>query len=81
MKIAHNSAVLVHYHLTNSKGMVIDSSRGKAPMAYLHGHNNMVPGVERALAGQEVGAKLDVEVAPDDGYGQHDPGLDISVPL
>ena len=81
MKIENNSAVLIHYHLTDSDGEVIDSSKGKDPLAYLHGHNNLVPGVERALDGQEVGAQMDVEVAPADGYGEHDPELDISVPL
>ena len=50
-------------------------------MAYLHGHKNMVPGVERALLGRAVGETLDVEVAPEDGYGHHDPALDMTLPL
>jgi FKBP-type peptidyl-prolyl cis-trans isomerase SlyD len=50
-------------------------------MAYLHGHNNLVPGVERVLDGQSAGIKLDVEVSPEDGYGMRDPDLDIEVPL
>ena len=81
MKIAQDSAVLVHYHLTDSSGVVIDSSMGKGPMAYLHGHNNLVPGVEQALFGQEEGAQISVEVPPADGYGKHDPSLDVSIPL
>jgi FKBP-type peptidyl-prolyl cis-trans isomerase SlyD len=81
MRIEQNSAVLVHYHLTSSDGEVIDSSNGKDPLSYLHGHNNLVPGVERALEGQEAGAKIDVEVSPADGYGEHDPSLDVLVPL
>jgi len=81
MKIAKDSAVTIHYHLTDGDGDVIDSSKGKDPLAYLHGHNNLVAGVERALDGLEIGAKLDVEVAPEDGYGERDPELDILVPL
>ena len=81
MQIATDSAVSFHYHLTSSNGTVIDSSMGKAPMAYLHGHGQLVPGVERALVGQRAGAKLTVEVAPEDGYGMHDPALDIVIPI
>jgi FKBP-type peptidyl-prolyl cis-trans isomerase SlyD len=81
MKIEKDAAVILHYHLTDSDGDVIDSSQGKDPMAYLHGHNNLVPGVERALDGQSAGVKLDVEVSPEDGYGMRDPDLDIEVPL
>ena len=81
MAIEKDSAVLIHYHLTNASGEVIDSSRGRDPLAYLHGHSNIVPGLERALSGQEIGAKLDVEVAPADGYGDRDPSLDVSVPM
>jgi len=81
MRIEQNSAVLIHYHLTNSTGDVIDSSNGKEPLGYLHGHHNLVVGVERALFGLGVGAKLDVEVPPDEGYGEHDPELDVAIPL
>lgn len=81
MQIAQNTAVSFHYHLTNSSGTVIDSSKGQEPMAYLHGHNQLVPGVERALLGKQAGAKLEVEVAPEDGYGTHDPALDIEIPI
>jgi FKBP-type peptidyl-prolyl cis-trans isomerase SlyD len=81
MQIERNSAVLIHFHLTNSDGQVLDSSRGKDPLEYLHGYNHLVPGVERELLGQEVGAKLKLEVAPADGYGEHVPALDISVPV
>ena len=81
MQIEKNSAVSIHYHLTEPSGAVLDSSRGRQPMEYLHGHGNLVSGVERALVGQPVGAKIQVEVSPEDGYGAYDPALDISVPL
>ena len=81
MRIEQNSAVLIHYRLTNTAGELIDTSTGQTPLAYLHGHKNLVDGLERALEGQEAGAKLDVEVAPADGYGDRDPSLDISVAL
>jgi FKBP-type peptidyl-prolyl cis-trans isomerase SlyD len=81
MQIQHNSAVRIHFHLTRLDGEVLDSSRGQEPLGYLHGHHNLVPGVERALTGQGAGSKLEVEVAPADGYGERDPALDVSIPL
>jgi FKBP-type peptidyl-prolyl cis-trans isomerase SlyD len=81
MQIERNSVVRIHYHLTRTDGAVLDSSQGQEPLGYLHGHDYLVPGVERALTGQEAGAEIDVEVAPADGYGEHDPALDLSIPL
>jgi FKBP-type peptidyl-prolyl cis-trans isomerase SlyD len=81
MTIQKDSAVRIHYHLTDSEGTVIDSSKGAEPLAYLHGHGNLVPGVEAALVGQEAGAKLDVVVPPEEGYGVPDPDLDLLIPM
>lgn len=67
--ITDGKVVLIHYTLTNDTGEVIDTSHGRPPLPYLHGAQNIVPGLERALAGQQVGAKLQVVVAPEDGYG------------
>jgi FKBP-type peptidyl-prolyl cis-trans isomerase SlyD len=39
---------------------------------YLHGAENLVPGLEAALEGKKVGDKFDVTVQPEDGYGEYD---------
>jgi hypothetical protein len=39
------------------------------PLVYLHGAQNIVPGLERELAGRKTGDSLKVHVAPKDGYG------------
>jgi len=69
MKIADNCVVFMNYTLTDDQGQIIDSSVERGPMPYLHGHNNIVPGLEKELAGLSVGEKINVEVAPEDGYG------------
>lgn len=78
--IAKNKAVSIHYTLTLDGGEIIDSSEGKDPLIYLHGHGNIVPGLERELAGKGIGEKLNVVVNPTDGYGDHNPGLIQQVP-
>lgn len=71
--IGENSVVSVHYKLTDDKGVLIDSSDGGEPMAYLHGAGNIIPGLEKALLGKSEGDSLKVRVEPADGYGEADP--------
>ena len=80
MPIAHNDVVTIHYTLTDDDAKVIDSSAGNEPLAYLHGHGNIVPGLERELAGKNVGDRLKARIAPGDGYGEYDRTLVQKVP-
>ena len=53
MQIADNKVVAFHYTLTNNAGQTIDSSHQRQePLAYLHGHGNIIPGLEKALVGR-----------------------------
>jgi FKBP-type peptidyl-prolyl cis-trans isomerase SlyD len=80
MTIAQNSVVTIHYTLKNDAGEVIDSSSSGEPLAYLHGHGNLVPGLERELTGKQTGDKLSVKISPADGYGDFDKALVQRVP-
>ena len=71
MQICENSVVSFHYTLTDKSGKVIDSSLGNEPLTYLHGVGQIVPGLENALLGKATGDTLDVEVAAEEGYGEH----------
>ena len=80
MNVADNHVVSIHYTLTGDDGVVIDSSRGREPLAYLHGAGNIVPGLEKKLTGRAPGDKLDVVVAPEEGYGVRHEGLVQTLP-
>lgn len=80
MTIVPDSVVTIHYTLKDDSGEVIDSSTGGEPLAYLHGHGNIVPGLERELTGRSAGDKVSVRVPPAQGYGEYDKGLVQSVP-
>lgn len=80
MTIAQNSVVTIHYTLKDDAGEVIDSSRSGDPIAYLHGHGNLVPGLERELEGKNTGDKVNVSITPEDGYGEYDKNLVQQVP-
>ncbi|MCB9453130.1 MAG: peptidylprolyl isomerase [Anaerolineaceae bacterium] len=51
-----------------------EASRADAnePLEYLHGAENIVPGLEAALTGKKVGDKFSVTIQPDDAYGEYD---------
>jgi FKBP-type peptidyl-prolyl cis-trans isomerase SlyD len=80
VSIETNHVVSIHYTLKGDAGEVIDSSAGGEPLAYLHGHGNLVPGLERELTGKNAGDKLQVKISPADGYGEYDPQLVQRVP-
>ena len=73
MKAASGMVVTMHYTLSDDSGAVLDSSQGGDPLVYLHGHSNIVPGLEKALEGKEAGHKSQVTVAPAEGYGDVNP--------
>ena len=69
MQIADNTAVSIHYTLTNDQGEVLDSSDGGDALVYLHGSGNIISGLEAALLGKKVGDKFNVRIEPEDAYG------------
>jgi len=80
MSITQDQVVTLHYTLRDDAGEIIDSSADGEPLAYLHGHGNLVPGLERELSGKRAGDKLQVAVSPADGYGEYDQALVQRVP-
>ena len=80
MSIAQDQVVSIHYTLRNDAGDVLDSSAAGEPLTYLHGHGNLIPGLERELAGKNTGDKLSVKIAPADAYGEYDKALVQRVP-
>jgi len=81
MQIANNKVVSIHYTLKNDAGDVLDSSQGEAPLAYLHGANNIIPGLEKALEGKQVGDTLEATIEAADAYGEINENLIQTVPI
>lgn len=79
-KIAKDDVVKFEYTLKSDDGKVLDQSESGEPLAYLHGHGNIVPGLESALEGKVAGDKVDVKVPPADGYGEVDKDAIFIVP-
>jgi len=72
MKVTKDHVVSFDYSVRNSRAELLDSSEKGEPMAYLHGYASIVPGLEKALEGKQVGESLTVVVPPVDAYGLRD---------
>ena len=71
--------VSMDYKLTVD-GEVLDSSEDAGPLQFLAGYGNIVPGLEREMAGMKIGESKGVVVAPADGYGEFDEEAFMEVP-
>lgn len=70
MQITNNTAVTIHYTLTNDIGEEIDSTRGSDPLVYLHGNGSIIKGLEKALTNKNIGDKFNVRIAAPEAYGE-----------
>lgn len=68
--IAKDTVVQFNYTLTDKDGKVLDQSNGE-PLAYLHGHHNIIVGLEKQMEGKSVGDKFVATIAPEDAYGEY----------
>jgi FKBP-type peptidyl-prolyl cis-trans isomerase SlyD len=72
MRIGRDRVVCIDYTIRLASGQVVESSVGAEPLTYLHGHRQIVPGVENAIEGLESGASLEIVVPPEEAYGERD---------
>ena len=69
MIVEKDKAVSFHYTLKDADGEQMETSRDKDPMSYLHGANNIIPGLEKAMEGRAVNYEFSVTVEPEEAYG------------
>lgn len=62
-------------------GAEVETAPADDPLYYLHGHDNIVPGLEAALAGKTVGDKLSVTLDAVDAYGEYDDEAVLVAPV
>ncbi len=77
--VADDVVVSIDYTLT-VEGQVVDTTEGDEPLNFLQGHQNIIPGLERELAGMMIGDSKKVVVTPAEAYGEVDPDNIIDVP-
>jgi len=70
--VSKGKQVSLEYTLKVNEKDVVESNVGGEPMTYVHGAEEIVPGLEKALEGMSVGEKKHIAVKPVDAYGEVD---------
>ncbi len=79
LRVGDGQVISIAYRL-QVDGEEIDASQDNAPLEYLHGFGNIIPGLEREMEGLAVGDSKHVTVSPEDGYGERDEDAFVDVP-
>ncbi|MFZ5860537.1 MAG: FKBP-type peptidyl-prolyl cis-trans isomerase [Spirochaetota bacterium] len=79
MEIKKDRVVTIDYTLRDDTGRLIDSSAGSEPLVYLHGNENIIPGLEKELEGKNPGEAIECSIKPGDAYGDRDEALVFKV--
>ncbi len=78
--IKQGDTIRIHYTGTLLDGSVFDSSDGRDPLEFTVGSGQVIPGLDSALPGMEVGEKKRVEIPCVDAYGPINPGARQAIP-
>jgi FKBP-type peptidyl-prolyl cis-trans isomerase SlyD len=70
MKISKGTVVQFHYRIKDLDGKELESNFGDQAVAYLHGYNNMMPGIEKSLESLSKGDELEAELEAAETYGE-----------
>ena len=81
MNISKKCVVSFHYTLTDGSGKVLETTEGQEPMVYLHGADNIMPSLEKALSGKTAGDKLHVSILAAEAFGLHNDAMVQELPL
>ena len=79
MAIETNQIVSLEYEVKDGD-TVVDSNVGGAPLVFMYGKGQIIPGLETGISNMVIGEKGDVLVQPADAYGELDESATQEVP-
>ncbi|WP_269619904.1 FKBP-type peptidyl-prolyl cis-trans isomerase [Zhongshania sp. BJYM1] len=80
MEISRNKVVSFHYELRDGQGAVLEDNFNDTPSLYMHGADNIISGLEKAMSGHTVGDEFEVTLPPEDAYGNIEPNKSERIP-
>ncbi|KAA9008164.1 FKBP-type peptidyl-prolyl cis-trans isomerase [Histidinibacterium aquaticum] len=78
-QVKTGDTVRIHYTGTLQDGETFDSSHGREPLEFEVGSGQIIPGLDKALPGMEVGETKTVAVPCAEAYGEPDPSARQSI--
>jgi len=79
MAIEANQIVSIEYEVKDGD-KVVDSNVGGAPLVFMFGKGQIIPGLENGIANMAIGEKGNVLVKPEDAYGTYNADAKQEVP-
>ena len=78
---AKNSVVAIEYEVKEAGTTeIVDSNKGSAPLEFITGIGQIIPGLENALVGMDINENGDILVKAEEAYGQFNPEAIQDVP-
>ena len=79
-QVKSGDTVAIHYTGTLLDGSTFDSSEGREPLEFTVGSGQIIPGLDSAMPGMEVGDKKVVKIGSAEAYGDVNPEMRQAVP-
>lgn len=80
--MSENLVIGITYTLTDPKtSEKLDSNVGGAPLEFISGKNQIIPGLEKEVVGMAIDESKDVLVKPEEAYGEHNPEATQTLPI
>ena len=79
MAIEANQIVSIEYEVRDGE-KVVDSNVGGAPLVFMYGKGQIIPGLEAGIVNMAIGEKGDILVKPTDAYGEYNAEATQEVP-
>lgn len=70
MKVQKDSKIKFHYTVTTQDGEIVDGTDGEEAMEAQLGENQLLPKLEENLVGMSVGEEKNIQIAPEDAFGE-----------
>lgn len=74
-----HDTVRVHYTVSLKDGSVFDSTEGREPFQFTLGEGMVIPGFEKGVLGMKEGETKIFSVSPEDGYGEYNEDLVVTI--
>ena len=73
--IENDVVVEIIFTMKNNKGETVGKSTKAQPLSFIQGKQNIISGIEKAVAGKRVGDIFQTKISPKDGYGEYNKNL------
>ncbi|KEA64524.1 FKBP-type peptidyl-prolyl cis-trans isomerase SlpA [Marinobacterium lacunae] len=71
--VGPGKSISLNFAIKLQDGQVVDSNFDRDPVSFTFGDGNIPEGFEQAMLGLKAGEHVELTIAPERGFGQHNP--------